>query len=501
MKNILDSVTENIGNRLKNPFAGAFIVSWLIYNWKEVTILLFGDNTFQVRIENFKSADPNWIWIISEEALIQNSLWILKFIAAPSIMAISFILLAPWISYIIENFSFKIDKKRVNAKIDHDTVIEENKEKLVRARARANKQEIFVAEELNSELEKIKLDRDIAAANAKREAAEIEEEIKRNELLTVKQKSETELLREQEEKLKLDNDSQRIENEKIELENYSQRLENEKIELENEKSKKVLKKLNTKILFHKQNITPNATTSLILTILQKIEEGNINIKSSNMINILESSIGLNKKTYNKGDNLTWKKVEESKYFLTTNIESSIKTNTDTKFKHRDFIEKIFIHAISDFFGTEAHSIDSLTLLLKKNLEENLTIGIGIQKKKRDSDNPNITINNNETETKKKPNIRNIIEENEIITTLYGLPKNEQEEKAIIKEIVILETKAQNEKLAIIYNITYLIIGIGLFKSPAIIEIPIIYGTNILGEAKIIETTSIALKHTTKDNKS
>lgn len=59
MKDIFNSIFKSSEERLKNPFIGTFIISFIPINWKPIIILLFSDKKIEDRInyilENFNN--------------------------------------------------------------------------------------------------------------------------------------------------------------------------------------------------------------------------------------------------------------------------------------------------------------------------------------------------------------------------------------------------------------------------------------------------------------
>lgn len=47
---VYESLKSNIIDRIKNPFYGAFIFSWLVFNWKPVLLLLFSKKSIDIVI-------------------------------------------------------------------------------------------------------------------------------------------------------------------------------------------------------------------------------------------------------------------------------------------------------------------------------------------------------------------------------------------------------------------------------------------------------------------
>lgn len=58
IKEILSSLKKTSTERISNPFYGVFIVTWLVYNWEGVAIMLFSDMKMQERVRFINSAYP-----------------------------------------------------------------------------------------------------------------------------------------------------------------------------------------------------------------------------------------------------------------------------------------------------------------------------------------------------------------------------------------------------------------------------------------------------------
>lgn len=50
-RDFIGSVGAHIEERLKSPFAGAFVASWLVINWKPILIIMFSSKTIEDRIQ------------------------------------------------------------------------------------------------------------------------------------------------------------------------------------------------------------------------------------------------------------------------------------------------------------------------------------------------------------------------------------------------------------------------------------------------------------------
>ncbi|MCF8297685.1 MAG: hypothetical protein K9J13_09105 [Saprospiraceae bacterium] len=69
MKNLVKAIFDSTTERIKNPFIGTLIVSWIIINWKAIAVLLFDDKNIIDRIifieSNYVSLSNNLIWPIA----------------------------------------------------------------------------------------------------------------------------------------------------------------------------------------------------------------------------------------------------------------------------------------------------------------------------------------------------------------------------------------------------------------------------------------------------
>lgn len=68
MENIINSLKENLKDRISSPFYGAFIISWLIWNWKIWYITFFIDSDLLLatqsilKIDYIKNIYESWIY-------------------------------------------------------------------------------------------------------------------------------------------------------------------------------------------------------------------------------------------------------------------------------------------------------------------------------------------------------------------------------------------------------------------------------------------------------
>ncbi len=212
---IFSSFYTNIQDRLKNPFYGAFIISWLGWNWKFITLLLYGDPTYDKIITHICGT---------------GSLVLFWF---PFLFAALFVFGGPWLTLYIQKGKNRITLKSKEYIFNQHKIILESKNELLTLQAE-NK---FIADRV-----KLEYDKDKAELTKKENEAKLEEEFKKIEVGKVGLEIERKKLLEKEEGLvmverNLENSNDKI----VELENEL-RLLNEKLASPIEED---LSKLNT----------------------------------------------------------------------------------------------------------------------------------------------------------------------------------------------------------------------------------------------------------------
>lgn len=91
MKEIINSILDSTKDRLKNPLLGAFVFSWLIFNWKPLFYILFSNNSIENKID----------FITECYCLINNNFWF------PLMFSIFYIIMFPYILWGFDKLSSK----------------------------------------------------------------------------------------------------------------------------------------------------------------------------------------------------------------------------------------------------------------------------------------------------------------------------------------------------------------------------------------------------------
>ncbi len=150
MREIINSFLDNSKERIKNPFLGAFIISWIAFNWKPIVILLFSEKEIEQKItfinENYIS--------------LQYNLWF------PLIFAIVYVVVLPYIMLVFDKLSSKalegrkenIVKQNIfDIKAKQKLAGEENILENIRAKFRDKADLNKKIESLSSQLEEIRI--------------------------------------------------------------------------------------------------------------------------------------------------------------------------------------------------------------------------------------------------------------------------------------------------------------------------------------------------------
>lgn len=160
---LLKEIYENLTQRIRSPFFGSFIVSFLVTNWAGVYFLLFSETAADTRINYF----------VANTSLTSLLCW-------PLAAALAYVLVGPWIKGGLVWWADKprawIDKIETSAKASREIFANEEKARLEQSEQELLKQRtetIRRKEELEAEVEK----NETAAAERRKNASEIGDQI------------------------------------------------------------------------------------------------------------------------------------------------------------------------------------------------------------------------------------------------------------------------------------------------------------------------------------
>ncbi|WP_318521976.1 cell envelope integrity protein TolA [Photobacterium leiognathi] len=144
VKELFESVSSNVNSRITSPFFGAFIVSWGIFNWDKLALLLFGRQSVDSRVSVFKNSVE---WLSIGHNNVWDTLW------WPLILSCSYLLIFPYLHLAIQHIQKHSEKLRYGHKVDQDVDKELDRGRLVKATAKANLQDKVAEDEVRAEIE------------------------------------------------------------------------------------------------------------------------------------------------------------------------------------------------------------------------------------------------------------------------------------------------------------------------------------------------------------
>jgi hypothetical protein len=130
VKELFKSFKGHLEDRISNPILGAFCLSWVIFNWKPIFILLFGQSSIEEKIA-----------VIELNQMSLNAmLWM------PLGFTVFYLLILPWFLLGVQIFQEKANGKRKINQLGFDTQYLSEKINFVRA---------------ESELDAVRLEQDL----------------------------------------------------------------------------------------------------------------------------------------------------------------------------------------------------------------------------------------------------------------------------------------------------------------------------------------------------
>ena len=114
MKEFLQSIFKSTEERIKNPFIGAFMTSWCLFNWKPILFLFFSSKIIEDKITYISSSFSNICFL----------LWF------PLCSAIFYVLILPYLNLLIEELLKYSSIKRNSILINKQKQTIENQKEL-----------------------------------------------------------------------------------------------------------------------------------------------------------------------------------------------------------------------------------------------------------------------------------------------------------------------------------------------------------------------------------
>ncbi len=117
MKKLLETLFSTANNRIRNPFIGSFIFSWIVFNWKPISYFLFSDEKTRIKILFIEETYEN-VW---------------NAVMLPLIFSLFYVLILPYLNQFIQSITFKAEKERrkkeQELKIENIGYLQESAEK------------------------------------------------------------------------------------------------------------------------------------------------------------------------------------------------------------------------------------------------------------------------------------------------------------------------------------------------------------------------------------
>lgn len=156
MKDLIDA----INTRIKEPYWGFFLLSFLAFNWKGIFLLCFAGESAQVRINLFEQ---------------QTDLWSL--IVCPISTAIFILLITPWLKLLFGWLSRRAYEKLNSQELEreHKYIAEKNKLENERAVELANKEKELI-DQAKRDIDIDKLEDDQVKQNLREEIEKLRNE-------------------------------------------------------------------------------------------------------------------------------------------------------------------------------------------------------------------------------------------------------------------------------------------------------------------------------------
>lgn len=120
MRELLNTFLESTNERIKNPFIGAFLFSFVVFNWKPIFIILFASKSIQEKIK---------IVELEYTGLLYN-LWL------PILFALFYVLILPYIMWLFDRISSKAVVGRKGNIVEHQLFDLKSKQRLAEQESR-----------------------------------------------------------------------------------------------------------------------------------------------------------------------------------------------------------------------------------------------------------------------------------------------------------------------------------------------------------------------------
>lgn len=140
---ILTSIAGNTKTRISDPFIGAFICSWTVCNWNHLSLLFWGNEKINDRINifhNYLSETPMWGW---------NYILVI-----PLVIASFYLLLLPWMSWLIKFLQHWANEMLHKQAVERDLIEINQQKNLNKEKLKANPDKQFLEQLVQHDIDK-----------------------------------------------------------------------------------------------------------------------------------------------------------------------------------------------------------------------------------------------------------------------------------------------------------------------------------------------------------
>lgn len=210
LDDIFTSIAGNAKTKVNDPFIGTFFCSWIICNWKELSLLFWGDGKVSERIDVFYS------YLSDTPILGWNKLFLIPFT-----IAAFYLFLFPWFSFIINFLQHWANESLHKQAVDIELIKINHQKNLNKEKLKSNPNKQFLEQLVQQDINK----KDIILSHLKERSSRLEQK-------TLEAKSK---LKEQE---ALTQEAQNKENiSKLDLEKKRKQTDLERLRFENDSAK------------------------------------------------------------------------------------------------------------------------------------------------------------------------------------------------------------------------------------------------------------------------
>ncbi|QNP19415.1 cell envelope integrity protein TolA [Providencia rettgeri] len=140
---ICSSITGNAKTRVKDPFVGTFICSWVLCNWHYLSLLFWGDGTVSERVGAF------YLYLSRTPILEWNYLF-----SIPFLISLFYLFVFPWVSLFVKYCQHWANEKSHAQAIDIERVEISQKKDLNIERLMANPNKPFLEQLAQQKIDK-----------------------------------------------------------------------------------------------------------------------------------------------------------------------------------------------------------------------------------------------------------------------------------------------------------------------------------------------------------